>query len=696
MADSWWLNIRRYLPVEHNSQQRVVIAWHQPADIIDNWFSGISQLPYKTTLILSNTIDHAVPIKKSRLLLGSEYECVLFDARESLDLDAMGAVSGVLKGGGCLLLVLPDKEKWQTLNSNFYNHVRNLLKSEPGIFYLSETENTDIDPGFYPQITLPRKKYYPCLTEDQFNAVKTCFSLFNKSNTMCGVVVSARGRGKSSLLGLLVARLIQDKPGKIIITAPRRSTAEPFFQHLGAQCSQGELQQSCFKFNQSEVRFVAPDSLLDELPEADLLLVDEAAAIPLSILAIYLNHYNKLIFSTTTHGYEGTGRGFVLKFYKLLDRKRAGWKKIELQQPVRWQQNDWFEQWIEKLLFLNLQLEDRSRIEVDIHKCYVEQIETASLIEDRQKLESVFSLLVMAHYRTSPADFAYILDDEAVRMYTLNFQKMVIGIVVVNQEGGFDDVLSTEIYRGRRRPQGHLLAQTLCFHAGYEQAAQLNYARIMRIAIHPEMQRTGFGRFLLNAVIEIESQKNVDVIGTSFSAETDLLHFWQNAGLLILRAGFSRDHVTASNSVVLAMGVSAAGHSLVNVLSKKFGRNIELWLDAFLQQLPEELKKYFSRQKLQSESPQLNADDMADLYSFSKFYRNYEACFPAVYRLLCFYNVLPDTFEPAEKNLLEACKTYKNNWQEITARCFCSGKTEAIKKLRLAVSHLLEDYQKLK
>lgn len=141
----------------------------------------------------------------------------------------MGAVSGVLKGGGCLLLVLPDKEKWQTLNSNFYNHVRNLLKSEPGIFYLSETENTDIDPGFYPQITLPRKKYYPCLTEDQFNAVKTCFSLFNKSNTMCGVVVSARGRGKSSLLGLLVARLIQDKPGKIIITAPRRSTAEPFF-----------------------------------------------------------------------------------------------------------------------------------------------------------------------------------------------------------------------------------------------------------------------------------------------------------------------------------------------------------------------------------------------------------------------------------------------------------------------------------
>lgn len=138
------------------------------------------------------------------------------------------------------------------------------------------------------------------------------------------------------------------------------------------------------------MRFVAPDSLLDELPEADLLLVDEAAAIPLSILAIYLNHYNKLIFSTTTHGYEGTGRGFVLKFYKLLDRKRAGWKKIELQQPVRWQQNDWFEQWIEKLLFLNLQLEDRSRIEVDIHKCYVEQIETASLIEDRQKLESVF------------------------------------------------------------------------------------------------------------------------------------------------------------------------------------------------------------------------------------------------------------------------------------------------------------------
>jgi len=698
LADSWWLNIRRYLPVEHMSQQRVIVAWHQAAGISNRWQSGLSQLPYKSVLILSNNIEHAVPVKKSRQLLGREYDCVLFDAREELDLDAIGVVSGVLRGGGCLLLILPDKNRWQKLNSHFYCHVKRLLNAEAGVFYLHEPGGKNTDLVFPAQPTPSNKKYDPCLTEDQFNAVENSFSLYNDSSRMCAVVVSGRGRGKSSSLGLLVARLIQDSPCKVIITAPRRSTADPLFQHLSAQCPQGELHQSCFKYNESEVRFIAPDALLDELPDADLLLVDEAAAIPLSILCVYLKHYNKLVFSTTTHGYEGTGRGFILKFYTLLDKQRAGWKKIELHQPVRWQKNDWLEQWIEKLLFLNLQLDDCAGLDVDMHKCSVEQIDAASLLSDQKKLESTFSLLAMAHYRTSPADFAYILDSPSVRMYVLYFQEKIIGVVVVSHEGRFDETLSTEIYRGLRRPKGHLLAQTLCFHGGVEHAAQLAYARIMRIAIHPDMQRRKLGQFLLNTVIEMESQNEIDIdmIGTSFSAETGLLDFWQSAGLTLLRAGFSRDHVSASNSVVMALGVSQQGKSLVNELAEKFSRNIDIWLEAFLQPLARELKVYFSRQALQDADYQLNAEDMNDLTSFARFHRNYEACFPAIYRLLCFYNELPDMLEPAEKNLLEACRSYKNNWQEITARCFISGKTEAIKKLRLAVSHLLDDYHQLK
>ncbi len=76
--------------------------------------------------------------------------------------------------------------------------------------------------------------------------------------------------------------------------------------------------------------------ILADKPAADLLLVDEAAAIPLYLLNALFSHYHRLVFSSTLHGYEGAGRGFALKFNTVLADKKLLAKQLTLVEPIRW------------------------------------------------------------------------------------------------------------------------------------------------------------------------------------------------------------------------------------------------------------------------------------------------------------------------------------------------------------------------
>jgi hypothetical protein len=61
-------------------------------------------------------------------------------------------------------------------------------------------------------------------------------------------------------------------------------------------------------------RFMAPDALLAGDMRASWLIVDEAAAIPGPLLRQLVTRFPRTLLTTTVQGYEGTGRGFLLKF----------------------------------------------------------------------------------------------------------------------------------------------------------------------------------------------------------------------------------------------------------------------------------------------------------------------------------------------------------------------------------------------
>ncbi|RDH81401.1 MAG: hypothetical protein DIZ80_15045 [endosymbiont of Galathealinum brachiosum] len=681
------------------SQQRLAVAFHESYS--ENELAGfINNLWFENKLIISPKIENSLAPERAVTKLGEEYDLVVFDVRESFYPDALGIVSGVLCGGGYLIILLPQENKWDENDSLFLSHVKTLLNYKSGIYYFIKnrpvTEVLSLD--VIAPINEQGRDNSLYRTHDQKSAVESMFSSIKNNDAYCCVLTSGRGRGKSSALGLLSALLIEQQDNTILISAPKLSVAEPLFEHLHNQCSEGVSERSAFKYKKSSVSFIAPDLLLETLPVADVLLIDEAAVIPLSMLQRLLRHYSKIIFSTTTHGYEGTGRGFILKFYTLLDETKPGWDKIELHQPVRWARHDPLEKWIEEMLFLNLKLTVKPEMPGEISDCHVSLIDRSELLVNKNKLAEIFSLLVFAHYRTSPSDFQYLLDSEDVRIYSLEFNGETLGIVVVNQEGGFDSALSTAIYRGERRPKGNLLAQTLCYHGGSEQAATLRYARVMRIAIHPQLQQSGLGSYLLTQVISKEKKLGMDIFGSSFSATADLLDFWNKAGLSMLRLGFSRDHVTASHSAVMAKALTDKGVTVIDELSLKFRRNISLWLQGPLSDLTEEIKNYILLQCQDEESWQLTKMDLDDIGSFSKFNRNYDACMPAITRyikhIFTLHDDINEVLSDQQMEIINLNQKYTNDWKMVVSKMRDKDKTcvnsknQAIKLLRSSIGRL--------
>ena len=91
----------------------------------------------------------------------------------------------------------------------------------------------------------------------------------------------------------------------------------------------------------------------------DLVVIDEAAAIPISILRPMIFECSCPVFiSSTVHGYEGTGRSLSLKLIDQIrknSQQNTGKKYLretDMNIPIRYNLNDPIENWLNNLLCL--------------------------------------------------------------------------------------------------------------------------------------------------------------------------------------------------------------------------------------------------------------------------------------------------------------------------------------------------------
>ncbi|EBB7082814.1 tRNA cytosine(34) acetyltransferase TmcA, partial [Salmonella enterica] len=148
--------------------------------------------------------------------------------------------------------------------------------------------------------------------------------------------------------------------------------------------------------------FMAPDALLASGARADWLVVDEAAAIPTPLLLQLVSRFPRILLTTTVQGYEGTGRGFLLKFCARFPQLH----RFTLRQPVRWAPECPLENIVsEALIFDDEAFAQAPHGAIEISAFYQQAwVNTPALPR------AVYQLLSGAHYRTSPLDLRRMMD----------------------------------------------------------------------------------------------------------------------------------------------------------------------------------------------------------------------------------------------------------------------------------------------
>lgn len=651
--------------------------------------------------------------RAAKTLLGQERDIVVFDAFAGFDPDAFGAVSGTICGGGLLLLLCPPLAAWKDYSDPAseriavwpytIDEIKGRFLQRLAQIVCEEGSVSIVEQGISLPVTRPIEKVVETndfsdelyRTIDQKEAVAAIEHVVRGHRRRPVVLVSDRGRGKSAAMGIAAARLIQKaKAMRIVVTAPRLSAVEPLFVQAQRLLQEAKYTEGCLQLDDAQIQYIAPDVLCLSPQPADLLLVDEAAAIPESMLQQLVQHYSRIAFATTVHGYEGTGRGFAVRFVQTLNTLTPQWRELRLQTPIRWADDDPLERLVFQALLLDASVvDDDAVMDASIDNVVIERLDRDALTHDEGLLSQLFGLLVVAHYRTSPNDLRNLLDGPGLSVYVMRFEGHVVATALVSAEGGFDAAITEEIFNAVRRPRGHLISQSLVTHMGLKEAASLRCARVMRIAVHPAVQRRGLGRRLLQFIRADAINQGFHLLGASFGATTELLAFWRNENLLPVRVGFRRGHASGEYSVMVLAPLQEAGEEVCRAARKRLLADLPHWLSDPLRELNTDVAAALFMESDDDKVVALEAADEQMLQSFAAGARSYEDVMAPVWRLLIMILKDPDyQLSNHDCSLLITKVVQKRSWTEVARLCGLAGRAEVIAELRQAVRKLLEIY----
>lgn len=149
-------------------------------------------------------------------------------------------------------------------------------------------------------------------------------------------------QGKSAALGLSIAAAVAYGYSNIFVTSPSPENLHTLFEfvfkglqalayteHMDYEAVQSThaamggavVRVNVFRTHRQTIQYIDPKDAATRLGQAELLVIDEAAAIPLPVVKAMLGPH--LVFmASTVNGYEGTGRALSLKLVKQLRQQQ--------------------------------------------------------------------------------------------------------------------------------------------------------------------------------------------------------------------------------------------------------------------------------------------------------------------------------------------------------------------------------------
>ena len=315
------------------------------------------------------------------------------------------------------------------------------------------------------------------------------------------------------------------------------------------------IRVNIFKEHRQTIQYIHPGDA-QKLGQAELVVIDEAAAIPLPLVKNLLGPY--LVFmASTINGYEGTGRSLSLKLIsqlrqqstsfagnnveirKQLQQSASGKQLHELQlnESIRYASGDPIEKWLNDLLCLNCCQLDASGNPLLTRSvsggggcpvpdaCELFYVNRDTLFSYHKVselfLQRLMALYVASHYKNTPNDLQMLSDAPAHHIFCLlgpfgaadashmSALPEVLCVVQVCLEGEISaESVQDNLQRGKRA-SGDLIPWTVSQQFQDNDFPKLAGARIVRIATHPDYQGMGYGKRAMRLLKEYYEGKIV-------------------------------------------------------------------------------------------------------------------------------------------------------------------------------------------
>lgn len=410
-------------------------------------------------------------------------------------------------------------------------------------------------------------------TVNQAQAILTFIDVISEKTLRSTVTLTAgRGRGKSAALGIAMAAAISHGYSNIFVTSPSPENLKTLFEFvfkgfdaLGytEHMDYDIIQSTNPSFNKAIVRvdvkrdhrqtiqYIAPNDY-HVLGQAELVIIDEAAAIPLPVVKNLMGPY--LIFmASTINGYEGTGRSLSLKLIQQLrDQSNSNkndtqttvisrdsksniepenysrtLREVVLDEPIRYAPGDPIEKWLNKLLCLDVSLSKNSKFAAKgcphPSQCNLFYVNRDTLFSyhpvSEAFLQKMMALYVASHYKNSPNDLQLMSDAPAHQLFVLlppieegdNRIPDPLCVVQLALEGEISkESVRKSLSRGQRAG-GDLIPWLISQQFQDDEFASLSGARIVRIATNPEYSGMGYGSRAIELLKDYYEGKFTDI-----------------------------------------------------------------------------------------------------------------------------------------------------------------------------------------
>lgn len=700
------MNLPRQLTVwlDHRGQnlchrQLLVISGEK------NWATAVS-----LTLLERNTQSNAlwvgenkpqissINIKDYRSKLGHEFDTIVVDSFSGFRANAAIALSGTVKAQGLMILLCPDLDLWpkyddpekinrisfgfngHNIDSQFFRYLSTAFTKDNSVAMCTKDE-------FSGSVAIADEMSAINNFVQQNKAIESIIRVALGHRNRPLVLTADRGRGKSSALGLAAARLMTQDTKTIWVTASHISNTKQIFIQAQRILPMASATQNSITYQGNTLCFKPVDQLLSSEENVNLVLVDEAASLPIHVLIKLANKFPRIVFSSTLHGYEGSGRGFEMRFMKQLNQLKPSFKRINILQPIRWFKNDTLEQfWFDT--FFHKVPQDIEVIGQANQPIRCRHVSKTQLLDDKHLLASLFKLLIEAHYQTSQDDLQRLLDAPEIECFILTKGATLLGVAQVIDEGGdcFGE-LADNIVNCTRRVKGHLVAQNIGSSYNTSTFLLAPQWRISRIAINTKHHREGFGTQLIDYVEQQAKQRHIEFLTTSFGCNTDILSFWYNSDYLLVKLSVKPEVSSGEHSAICIKPLTKQASEISYYIHKEFHLELNYQMDKNFQYMSEDILM-----KTLMFRPKVNVDQFSNMEILKQFAigkRAYTSCKRILTEYLIANPICILSITTKEQTFLVAALLQNMSNKNLCEKFNLSGKKQIEKALKTSFGKML-------